>query len=97
MQHAHACVSTCSCFCMAANSSMIAQANASTTAFPTMSTMAAVHMTASEDGTTAIVVPTHVTTKSSSADGNITSAFVTISPSMSTIPNCKRHFCILKN
>ena len=79
---------------MAANSSMITQANPSTTAFPTM---AAVNMTASEDGTTAIVEPTHVTTKSSSADGNITSAFVTRSPSMSTIPNCKRHFCILKN
>ena len=82
---------------MAANSSMIAQANASTTAFPTMSTMAAVHMTAYEDGTTAIVEPTRVTTKSSSADGNITSAPVTISSSMSTIRNGKRHFCILKN
>ena len=76
---------------MAANSSMITQANASTTAFPTMSTMAAVNMTASEDGTnttgtpmsattgasaTAIVVPTNVTNKSSSADGNITSMYV---------------------
>ena len=76
---------------MAANSSMIAQANASPTAFPTMSTMAAVDMTASEDGTTttgtpmsattgasatAIVVPTNVTNKSSSADGNITSMYV---------------------
>ena len=93
---------------MAANSSMITQANASPTAFPTMSTMAAVDMTASEDGTNTTGTPmsattgasataTHVTTKSSSADGNITSAFVTISSSMSTIPNCKRHFCILKN
>ena len=42
---------------MAANSSMIAQANASTTAFPTMSTMAAVNMTASEDGTNTTGTP----------------------------------------
>ena len=70
---------------------MITQANASPTAFPTMSTMAAVDMTASEDGTnttgtpmsattgasaTAIVVPTNVTNKSSSADGNIISMYV---------------------